>query len=672
MLKLNLFNSNITNYKQLTHKPEKSCHEEPTSIPADFQDSGIASKNYASVVLTKPSNTLGFGTEHNIRLPRESVKRILDTAMQKINNVKTFKEKVKLFKKASKNSHQILVNHTKYVKKKLSIDEIEMMGDFLHEFAGNATLYNMRIERYLHKSNAAHDNPSDMDIVCSRMFASLLDTTDKYQSFLDKDLAGTGKTPLTKIVDMAMQSVQEKAKSNNIELSLKGKELLKNTSFSYQLPDYKKYFVISNLLDNAVKYSDVKNSPEIGKVEVEFFHEKDPKKGILLSFSVIDNGIGIPQEDKAKVLLGRRADNAVKSGILGTGHGLNRIEKIFNLKPENIISPLNLNSVDRKGTKITCPIAEIPLIKLPIKEMQDLTNQHLQEIISAKNPDEKVHICKKALKNIEEKYDNYYDSVKKSITEDEQNMLEGDFHHEFMGKICDLIDENINYFELKNDPNPRSRNRHKPLSPDFDKICAKTFTGITDAFKRYQSFLDKGLAGIKNVPVPEIFNLALDSVKDLSSSNNVEIRVKGQDLFNKADQEALTTDYNTYAIFSNLIQNAVKYSNVKDSSEKGKVLIEFSKDRDKKDIINLSVTDNGIGISPENHESVKEGERAGNAIESGVSGTGYGLKRITKILRYMDCKNDGLIITSPLNSESTDRKGTKITCPISRILENPQ
>ena len=76
--------------------------------------------------------------------------------------------------------------------------------------------------------------------------------------------------------------------------------------------------IFNNLIGNAVKYT-----PAGGKVEVGF---ENAPSGVMIS--VADTGIGIPKEDLSH--LGEeffRAKNARKSGVKGTGLGLNIVKQ---------------------------------------------------------------------------------------------------------------------------------------------------------------------------------------------------------------------------------------------------------------------------------------------------------------------------------------------------------
>ena len=73
----------------------------------------------------------------------------------------------------------------------------------------------------------------------------------------------------------------------------------------------------------------------------------------------------------------------------------------------------------------------------------------------------------------------------------------------------------------------------------------------------------------------------------------------------------------------------------------------------------FSVTDEGIGIPPAEQENVLRGQRASNAIASGIGGTGYGLDRANRVMKKSIAT---LRIVSPVNPSNADFPGTSIIC----------
>jgi two-component system, LuxR family, sensor kinase FixL len=96
--------------------------------------------------------------------------------------------------------------------------------------------------------------------------------------------------------------------------------------------------IITNLLSNAIKYS-----PEHSIITMESSIEKS-----VISISVTDQGIGIPDEDKPHIYSRFfRAHNA--GNIQGTGLGLNIVKKYLDLMNGNI----TFKSTQNQGTTFT-------------------------------------------------------------------------------------------------------------------------------------------------------------------------------------------------------------------------------------------------------------------------------------------------------------------------------
>jgi signal transduction histidine kinase len=103
--------------------------------------------------------------------------------------------------------------------------------------------------------------------------------------------------------------------------------------------------VITNLIDNAIKYS-----KQDGKIEVNCVKDKSE-----VVFFVRDNGIGIPQEQQKRLFEKFfRADNAVLSETDGTGLGLYIVRAIVEAHDGKVW----FESVENKGTTF--------YIKLPL------------------------------------------------------------------------------------------------------------------------------------------------------------------------------------------------------------------------------------------------------------------------------------------------------------------
>ena len=94
-------------------------------------------------------------------------------------------------------------------------------------------------------------------------------------------------------------------------------EMDTNLPSKYYGDSTKVYQIVSNLLTNAVKYT------EVGKINMTIGYEKLSNNMVQLMFKVQDTGFGIKEEDKEKVFTKyTRLDSATNNEIEGTGLGL--------------------------------------------------------------------------------------------------------------------------------------------------------------------------------------------------------------------------------------------------------------------------------------------------------------------------------------------------------------
>lgn len=120
--------------------------------------------------------------------------------------------------------------------------------------------------------------------------------------------------------------------------------------------------------------------------------------------------------------------------------------------------------------------------------------------------------------------------------------------------------------------------------------------------------------------------LILDTISQYSSiikTRNIQIENHFiQDFYVKSDR------YLVSIIINNLISNALKYS-----SENSKITISIAKDND---TIECSVSDSGIGISPEDLEKIFNQFYRSKSIEySQIKGTGLGLSIVKKLCEIL-------------------------------------
>jgi signal transduction histidine kinase len=280
--------------------------------------------------------------------------------------------------------------------------------------------------------------------------------------------------------------------------------------------------------------------------------------------------------------------------------------------------------------------------ELPVKKIEQLLKQTIEKIISTPEPKEKYNIWVKTGKKLESFIKELFNSKKLNETsKEERKSFLNDLVHEQRPPLTRI---QIPLSGAKKIINPI------PLPENYKEIYEKEAAELIDIYKRYQFFIDSGIYK-SDKALPAILGLAMDLIKGKTN----KITVEGVELLETTKLNLKNTEI--YSIFSNILQNAAKYS-----KEKGNIKIKFSLGKDAKNqsVLNFSVQDNGIGIPADQFEKVLEGVRASNT--GNIPGTGYGLHRVNRIL-----ENAG----SNIIIKSKEGKGTRITCPIP-ILAAPE
>lgn len=234
----------------------------------------------------------------------------------------------------------------------------------------------------------------------------------------------------------------------------------------------------------------------------------------------------------------------------------------------------------------------------------------------------------------------------------------GDFLRDLSHEICgSYVNHRTAAIALwgMDDPDILKEFKHlgvKTLTGDPGETIKKFSTDIVghinNTTRLYQKFFDNSLDNVnKEVKMKEVFKMVNESLEKRRRAKHISIDVENAHLLD-SDKAKTKMGYKNYIIMSNLIENAIKYSE-KDT----KIKVKFDIKDDK---LHFAVEDQGRGILPQDHSKVVGPERGSNVQD--VSGTGYGLYRISEILKFAN--QPKLEITSPLHPEEAVKKGTRI------------
>lgn len=141
-----------------------------------------------------------------------------------------------------------------------------------------------------------------------------------------------------KITERAIKNLTQFAKRQKVSLNV---ELKAEIPQKIKADSDKLYMILEILIDNAIRY--VKNE---GRVKV-ILEEKKINGNDMIRWSIIDNGIGIADEDKKRIFQKFfRASGAAKYQTSGTGLGL------FNAKAfvESLGGKIDFESEEEKGS----------------------------------------------------------------------------------------------------------------------------------------------------------------------------------------------------------------------------------------------------------------------------------------------------------------------------------
>jgi CheY-like chemotaxis protein/two-component sensor histidine kinase len=236
-------------------------------------------------------------------------------------------------------------------------------------------------------SNMSHEIRTPLNAILGMTDLLLMENPDKEQEDLLQNIRFSGKNLLVLINDILDISKIEEGKIilentrfnilrllNNIDhafqIRASEKKLEFHLKMDHGIPEelngdqFRLSQVLNNLLENALKFT------EKGKIELLVKNNGNKDKKVYLKFSVKDTGIGISEEEKARIFERfeqASSDTTRKYG--GSGLGLTITRNLLEL----MNSEIRIDSEPGKGTEfyfdLVFPIAETDKAVLPMDEI---------------------------------------------------------------------------------------------------------------------------------------------------------------------------------------------------------------------------------------------------------------------------------------------------------------
>lgn len=176
-----------------------------------------------------------------------------------------------------------------------------------------------------------------------------------------------GNYHLASLIEDEMQLLCARATQKDLEIHLEADAELPSRLLGDELRIKQ---IVMNLLSNAVKYT------KEGSVTLKVYFEKHEQDTIMLSFSVIDTGIGIKKEDVSQLFDSfKRLELGKNRNIEGTGLGLNIAKQLVDLMQGTIV----VDTVYGKGSTFTVSIPQKVLDKQPIGNLEESLEKYRKE-----------------------------------------------------------------------------------------------------------------------------------------------------------------------------------------------------------------------------------------------------------------------------------------------------
>lgn len=294
--------------------------------------------------------------EIDLRVDVNKVKKFFAETYRKIKQAPTVEEKLEIANLSTLDLGNLINPKGINQGVKLNNNQNEFISVRRHEINDNFVS-----EFQLHNCLVGCGNISfsekEYGIVFGKFASNVLNSLKRYEFFLEKGLDKNTMEP-KKIFEMSKGFAQNWIQKNKIESKVVSADILNDfnkgiyiqdeSGKRIRLNDFDLYQVWSNLFQNAAKYGKYDSNV------TSIFERQNQDGKRFLSYTIRDEGIGIPPSQKEMVLEGIRAENAVASGRPGSGKGIRMINNIlrkYSSKLE-ISPPLKPYITDRLGNKV--------------------------------------------------------------------------------------------------------------------------------------------------------------------------------------------------------------------------------------------------------------------------------------------------------------------------------
>jgi signal transduction histidine kinase len=140
-------------------------------------------------------------------------------------------------------------------------------------------------------------------------------------SRIDTERRRQRNIPLREVVREVFRQLRELARARGVKLEIaEGLPELEVNAAAVEL-------CLSNYVSNAIKYSDEGAEQRWARVEAELVETSAPSGGVELVVRVVDNGLGVPAEGRARLFERFYRAHEHRTGTEGTGLGLNLVQE---------------------------------------------------------------------------------------------------------------------------------------------------------------------------------------------------------------------------------------------------------------------------------------------------------------------------------------------------------